>query len=84
VQRPDSQLWGASTYIIFDGLVSLGEIRLARMIAQRFCDMCIQTNGFWENYNALTGKGLRCPGYTWTAAVFLLLAEWLANEPPHI
>ena len=54
------------------------------MIAQRFCDMCIQTNGFWENYNASTGKGLRCPGYTWTAAVFLLLAEWLANEPPHI
>ena len=72
-------IWAPSTYLIFDGLVDAGETQLARTIAERFCDMCVKDPGFWENYDALTGKGLRCPGYTWTASVFLLLAEWLAN-----
>jgi putative isomerase len=70
-------IWAASTYILFDGLLESGEFKLARLIAERFCNLCIQTPGFWENYDALTGKGLRCPGYSWTASVFLLLAEWL-------
>jgi putative isomerase len=74
-------IWAASTYIIFDGLLSSGEDELARLIAERFCDLCCQAQGFWENYDALSGKGLRCPGYTWTASVFLLLAEWLLGNP---
>ena len=49
-------------------------------MAERFCDLCVKEPGFWENYDALTGKGLRCPGYTWTASVFLLMAEWLAAQ----
>ena len=73
-------IWAPSTYLIFDGLVDAGEIKPAKVIAERFCDMCVKDPGFWENYDALTGKGLRCPGYTWTAAVFLLMAEWLANN----
>jgi len=70
-------IWGPSTYQIVDGLIDAGEIALARTIAQRFCDMCVHSPGFWENYDALTGLGLDCPGYTWTAAAFLLMAEWL-------
>jgi putative isomerase len=70
-------IWAPSTYLIFDGLVEMGETELARTIAERFCNMCLREPGFWENYDALTGKGLRCPGYSWTASVFLLLAEWL-------
>lgn len=70
-------IWGPSTMLIFDGLAQGGEAALARTIAQRFCDMCVRSPGFWENYDALTGKGLDCPGYTWTAACFLLMAEWL-------
>jgi glycogen debranching enzyme len=70
-------IWAPSTYLIFDGLVAAGEKELATLIAQRFCTLCSQDAGFWENYDALTGKGLRCPGYTWTASVFLLLAGWL-------
>jgi len=34
----------------------------------------------FENYDALTGRGLRDPAYTWTCSVFLLLAEWLAEQ----
>ncbi len=73
-------IWGPSTHLIFDGLVDAGETDLARMVAQRFCDMCVGTPGFWENYDAQTGKGLRCPGYSWTAAAFLEMAVWLYRE----
>jgi glycogen debranching enzyme len=74
-------IWAASTYLIFDGLIQVGEVKLAGLIAEQFCNLCIQDQGFWENYDALSGKGLRCPGYSWTAAVFLLLAEWLEKNP---
>jgi putative isomerase len=70
-------IWAPSTYLIVDGLNSAGYLDLAREAAERFCDLCEKHPGFWENYNALTGIGLRCPGYSWTASVFLLLASWL-------
>lgn len=73
-------IWGPSTYQIFDGLVDAGYTGLARQIAERFCEMCVNSPGFWENYDALTGQGLDCPGYTWTASAFLLMAEWLTDE----
>ncbi len=74
-------VWAASNYIIFDGLVACAEYELARLIAERFCNLCLQVPGFWENYDALSGNGLRCPGYTWTASVFILLAKWLEDNP---
>jgi hypothetical protein len=73
-------IWAPSTYLIFDGLLAAGHTDLARTIAQRFCDMCARDNGMWENYNPLTGKGLRASAYTWTSAVFILLAEWLGRD----
>jgi glycogen debranching enzyme len=73
-------IWAPSTYLIFDGLVDAGETAPARTVAERFCTMCARDNGFWENYNALTGEGLRCPGYSWTAAAFMLMATWLAEN----
>jgi hypothetical protein len=36
--------------------------------------MC-ETSGFAENFDALTGRGLRDRAYTWTASGYLLLAE---------
>jgi hypothetical protein len=73
-------IWAPSTYLLVDGLIGLGERALAREIAERFCSLCIQAGGFWENFDALSGAGLRCQGVAWTAAAFLLLAEWL-NKP---
>lgn len=72
-------VWAPSTYLIFDGLVDAGKFDYAHVIAQRYCDSVMRDPGFWENYDALTGQGLGCPGYSWTAAVFLLMAEWLAT-----
>lgn len=73
-------IWAPSTYLIFDGLLAAGATDLARTVAESFCAMADREPGFWENYDALSGKGLRCPGYSWTAAGFLLLAEWLAAD----
>jgi glycogen debranching enzyme len=73
-------IWAPSTHQVVDGLAASGEIDLARQIAQRYCDMIVQSPGFYENYDALTGQGLRCPGVCWTAAVFLLLAHWLEQH----
>ena len=35
--------------------------------------LAFTAGGAYENFDALTGKGWRAPGYTWTASVFLLL-----------
>jgi len=67
-------IWAPSTMLIVDGLRRCGERVLADEIARRFCAMCARS-GFAENFDALTGEGLRDTGYTWTSSVFLLLAE---------
>ena len=67
-------IWAPSTLLAVDGLWQCGEKKLAREVARRFCDMCIQS-GFAENYDALTGEGRRDPAYTWTSSVFLILAH---------
>ncbi len=71
-------IWAPSTLLIVSGLESIGETELARTISQRFCAMCAE-HGFAENFDALMGKGLRDPAYTWTASVFIILAHKLAQ-----
>jgi hypothetical protein len=74
-------IWAPSTYLIVDGLMRAGEKELALSIAQRFCDMIAFTaNGDFENFDALTGKGLRASGYTWTSSVNILLLKLLNDE----
>ncbi|MCU0771143.1 MAG: hypothetical protein MUE94_05130 [Verrucomicrobia bacterium] len=67
-------IWSPPTMLLVDGLRSAGETKLADTIARRFCRMC-ERSGFAENFNALTGEGLRDRAYTWTASVYLLLSE---------
>jgi hypothetical protein len=62
------------------GLRRGGRLELATDIARRFCDMVQRSIGNFENYDSLTGQGLREQGYSWTAAVHvLLLHEYLRN-----
>jgi hypothetical protein len=73
-------IWAPSTYLIVDGLLRAGEKELALDIAKRFCDMLAFTaDGDFENFDALTGKGLRASGYTWTSSVNILLLKLLAE-----
>jgi len=55
-------------------LKACGEHELARKIAKRFCLTCVQS-GMAENFDALTGKGLRDRAYTWTSSIFMLMAN---------
>ncbi|MBK5721875.1 hypothetical protein JGH11_13425 [Dysgonomonas sp. Marseille-P4677] len=73
-------IWAPSTYLIIDGLLKAGEKELATEIARRFCDMIASdADGDFENFDALTGKGLRASGYTWTSSVNILLLKLLSE-----
>ncbi|MGW5610674.1 amylo-alpha-1,6-glucosidase [Streptomyces sp. NPDC003753] len=67
-------IWAPATVLIEDGLRRAGHLRLADDISARFRVLC-ETHGFAENFDALTGTGLRDRAYTWTASSYLLLAE---------
>ncbi|ANF32665.1 glycogen debranching protein [Leifsonia xyli] len=67
-------VWAPSTYLIVDGLRRAGRSALADRVARAFLAAC-ERSGFAENFDALTGEGLRDRAYTWTAAVYLLLAS---------
>ncbi len=67
-------IWAPSTMLIIDGLRAAGEEELARDLSRKFCDMALRS-GMAENYDALTGEGLRDRAYTWTSSVFLILAH---------
>ncbi|MET9970474.1 trehalase family glycosidase [Streptomyces sp. NPDC006356] len=75
-------IWAPATVLIEDGLRRGGHLRLADEISARFRALC-ETHGFAENFDALTGTGLRDRAYTWTAAGYLLLAEAHAARGAH-
>jgi len=66
-------VWAPPTVLIEDGLRRAGHPHLADRISARFRALC-ERSGFAENFNALTGDGLRDRAYTWTASGYLLLA----------
>ncbi|ROP37195.1 trehalase [Saccharothrix texasensis] len=83
-ERPDSPhyeadgywrgpVWAPSTVLIEDGLRRGGAVDLADEVSARFRAVC-EKSGFAENFDALTGEGLRDRAYTWTASAYLLLA----------
>ncbi|GLY75350.1 amylo-alpha-1,6-glucosidase [Actinoallomurus iriomotensis] len=76
--RPDGYwrgpIWAPSTVLIEDGLRRGGFTDLAADVSSRFRALC-ERSGFAENFDALTGEGLRDRAYTWTASGYLILAE---------
>ncbi len=72
-------IWAPSSMIIIDGLDRSNEKRLAFEAARRFAEI-ISKSGFAENFDALTGEGLRDRAYTWTASTFLILAHEYLTE----
>lgn len=73
-------IWAPPNYQIFSGLLKLNQKQLAKEIAVRYTNMCHADGDFHENYEAKTGKPLQAPGVSWTPAVFMLFAEWLARN----
>lgn len=72
-------IWAPSTMLLIDGLQACGKEELARTTAEKFCKMANQY-GMAENFNALTGKGLRDPAFTWTSSVFLIAGHMINGK----
>ena len=66
-------IWAPSTVLIESGLRSSGFAELADTVSERFRALC-EKSGFAENFDAVTGAGLRDRAYSWTASSYLLLA----------
>lgn len=67
-------IWAPSSMIVIDGLYESGEIDFAKEATNRFCAL-IEQSGCAENFDALTGEGLRDRAYTWTSSAFLVMAH---------
>lgn len=72
-------IWAPSTLLIEDGLRRAGAVALADEVSSRFLRLC-EGSGFAENFDAVTGEGLRDRAYTWTASVYLVLARDAARR----
>ena len=91
MERPDSPrytadgywrgpIWAPSTLIIEEGLRRSGNPELANTVSDKFRHLC-EERGFAENFDALTGDGLRDLAYTWTASCYLVLAREHLQRP---
>ncbi|MFT4284030.1 MAG: trehalase family glycosidase [Protaetiibacter sp.] len=65
-------VWAPTTMLLVDGLRRGGRSEIADDLARRFIDTCA-AGGMAENFDALTGDGLRDLSMTWTASVYLAL-----------
>jgi putative isomerase len=65
-------VWAPAALLLADGLRRGGREGLAREIARRFADTVEHAGGHYENYDSLSGRGLRCRGFAWTSAVDLI------------
>jgi glycogen debranching enzyme len=72
-------IWAPTTMLLWAGLRRQGEDELADDLARRFCRLC-ETSGMAENFDALTGTGLRDRAFAWTSAVYLWLAASLQGK----
>ncbi len=65
-------VWAPDVVMFVYALRNLGYTQLADQIADNY-KKSVSTHGFSENTSALTGKQLRCKGYTWAANAYQVL-----------
>ena len=66
-------IWAPVMLLIADGLRRCGETEAAGALARGFCEAVLK-GGMAENFDALSGRGLVDPAFTWTSSVFLHFA----------
>jgi putative isomerase len=67
-------VWAPATMLVVTGLADIGENALLKTIVDAFCRICVE-NGFYENFDAMTGAGHFDTAYTWTSSVFMIFAS---------
>lgn len=70
-------IYGHINYFFVAALHHAGETRLAGIIAEKFCEAALREPGLHERLDAVSGKGIGCPGHLATACSVILLASWL-------
>jgi len=76
-------IWPAPTLLLVESLSRCGEEAFAQNLRQRFCNLVYQS-GMAENFDAQTGEGYHDFHFSWTASIFLTLANELWSEPRNI
>ncbi len=71
-------IWAPTTMLLWDGLQKQGELELSRSVAEKFCSVVLRS-GMAENFEAVSGVGLRDRAFAWTSAVYSLLASSLSK-----
>lgn len=67
-------IWAPSTFMVLHGLYELGERDFVKEVVEEFVAM-VEKSGFSESFDSRTGVGNGNRAVTWTASVFLLLAN---------
>jgi glycogen debranching enzyme len=73
-------IWAPAMYLIIDGLNRGGRRDLAVDLARRYDLLIRKARGYYENFDAKSGQGLRTKAYTWSAAVHILLLHEYAGD----
>jgi len=61
-------------FLLVTALQDAGYPEIATRLREKFFQL-VATGGMAENFQPLTGAGLSDTGFSWTAAVYLLLSE---------
>lgn len=69
-------VWAPTTWLLAEALERVGAGELAREVLLRFCKACAK-EGMAENFDPVSGRGLRDRSYAWTAAVYILAQRHL-------
>lgn len=64
-------VWPPTALLFAELLIRCGRREEALRNAAAYCDMCVES-GFFENYSAIDGHGLRDCGFTWSSSVFMI------------
>ncbi len=62
-------IWAPTTCLIYLGLINSNQEQIAKELRMKYIKLCDEY-GYAENFNALTGEGLRDKSFAWTAAVY--------------
>ena len=69
-------IWPAPMIMLIDALTQCGESEFAADLRRSFCDL-VNASGMAENFDAQTGQGYHDFHFSWTAGIFLVLANEL-------
>lgn len=72
-------VWPPTAYLISELLLNCDRRAESLKNAAAYCDMCLEA-GFFENYSAIDGHGLRDCGFTWSASVFIIFLRDLLDS----